>query len=79
MSTGVSVRELRNQGGRILDLVERGEAFTITRDGTPVAEVRPLGRRSLSTAELVARAKRGPKVDPERLRRDIDAVLDQSL
>jgi len=79
MGAGVSVRELRNQGGRVLDWVARGETFTITRDGRAVAEIRPIGRRSLSTAELIARAKRGPKVDPERLRRDIDAIVDQSL
>ena len=79
MSTGVSVRELRNHGGQVLDRVERGETLVVTRDGFPVAQVSPLGRRSLSTAELIARAKRLPKVDPERLRGDIDAVLDQSL
>lgn len=75
----MSVRELRNQGGRVLDRVERGETLTVTRDGSPVAELRPLGRRSLSTPQLVARARRLPRVDPERLRRDIDGILDQSL
>lgn len=79
MAHEVTVRELRNQGGRVLDRVERGESLTVTKDGTPVAELRPLPRRSLPTAELIARAKRTPKVNPDRLRRDIDEVLDQSL
>lgn len=75
----VTVRELRNHGGRVLERVARGEMLTVTKDGSPVAELRPLRRRSLPAAELIARAKRTPKVDPERLRQDIDAVLDQSL
>jgi prevent-host-death family protein len=75
----VSVRELRNHGGRVLDRVGRGETLTVTKDGSPVAELRPIPRQSLPTPELLARAKRLPTVDPERLRHDIDAVLDQSL
>lgn len=75
----VTVRELRNHGGRVLDRVARGETLTVTKDGSPVAELRPLGRRSLTTAELIARARRVPHVDPEQLRADIDEVLDQSL
>lgn len=75
----VSVRDLRNHGGRVLDRVVRGEILTVTKDGSPVAELRPIPRRSLPAAELIARAKRAPKVDPDRLREDIDAVLDQSL
>ena len=75
----MSVRDLRNHGGRVLDRVERGESLTVTRDGKPVAELRPIRRQSLSTVELIAQAKRLPKVDPEGLRRDIDATLDQSL
>ncbi len=75
----VSVRDLRNHGGRVLDRVVRGETLTVTKDGTPVAELRPVPRRSLPAAELIARARRTPNVDPDRLRGDIDSILDQSL
>jgi len=75
----VSVRELRNAGGRVLDRVAKGESVTITRDGQPVAELRPLPRRGLSAEELVARWRHLPKVDPDRLRADLDAVMDTSL
>ena len=75
----VSVRDLRNRGGQVLDRVVRGETLTVTKDGTPVAELRPVPRRSLPAAELIARARSAPKVDAELLRRDIDSVLDQSL
>jgi prevent-host-death family protein len=77
--SAVTVRELRNQGGQILDRVLHGETLTVTKGGAPVAELRPLPRRSLSAAELIARAKRTPAVNPEQLRRDIDMILDQSL
>lgn len=75
----VSVRDLRNRGGQVLDRVVRGETLTVTRDGTPVAQLRPVPRRSLPSAELIARARRAPKVDADLLRHDIDSVLDQSL
>lgn len=75
----VSVRDLRNHGGHVLDRVARGESFHVTKDGSPVAELRPIRRPGLPPAELIARAKQLPKVDPDRLRHDIDAVLDQSL
>lgn len=75
----MSVRDLRNDGGRVLARVQRGESLTVTRDGTPVAELRPLLRRSLPAAELIARARRAATVDPDRLHADIDAVIDQSL
>ncbi|MDT5191525.1 MAG: hypothetical protein QOG79_654 [Mycobacterium sp.] len=75
----VTVRELRNNGGDVLDRVERGESVIVTRDGRPVAELRPLPRRSPRAAELIARRKRLPRVDPESLRRDVDAVIDPSV
>ncbi len=75
----VSVRDLRNHGGRVLDRVARGESVTVTKDGSPIAELRPVPRTGLAAAELIARARILPHVDPDRLRDDIDAVLDQSL
>ncbi len=75
----VTVRELRNNGGDVLDRVERGESVIVTRDGHPVAELRPLPRRSPRAAELIARRKRLPRFDPESLRRDVDAVIDPSV
>ena len=75
----VTVRDLRNRGGEVLDRVERGESVIVTRDGRPVAELRPLPRRSARTVELIERRRRLPRVDPVALRRDIDTVLDPSL
>jgi prevent-host-death family protein len=73
------VRELRNQGGHGLDRVVAGERLTITRDGKPVAQLVPMGRERLSATALVARLRALPPVDAQRLRADIDAILDQRL
>ncbi|HAM01850.1 MAG TPA: type II toxin-antitoxin system prevent-host-death family antitoxin [Acidimicrobiaceae bacterium] len=73
------MRDLRNHGGEVLARVEQGETVTVTRNGRPVAELRPLPRGGLTAEELVRRWRRLPVVDPDALRRDIDEVVDQSL
>lgn len=75
----VTVRDLRNHGGDGLDRVSRGEAVIVTRDGVPVAELRPVRRPGLTASELIARRRNLPRLDPEVLRRDLDSVLDPSL
>ena len=75
----VSVRDLRNHGGDVLDRVEAGERLTVTRNGKPVAELVPLPRRPLSARQLVERAAALPAVDSSALRRDVDAVIDTRL
>lgn len=75
----ITVREFRNRGGDVLDRVARGEALTVTRDGQPIAELRPLPRRPLPAAVLLERWRRLPVVDPAKLRTELDDVLDGSL
>jgi prevent-host-death family protein len=75
----VAIRDLRNHGGEILDRVAGGEAMTVTRDGRPIAELRPLPRRPLQAALLLQRWRGLPVVDPMELRADIDDVLDPTL
>lgn len=77
--TDVTIRELRNRGGDVVDRVQRGEEFTVTRDGTPVAHLGPLPRPRLSATELIRRARHLPHVDPEKLKADLDALIDPSL
>jgi prevent-host-death family protein len=74
----VTIRELRNNGGEIVDRAAHGEHLVITRSGRPVAELRPL-RRALSAEELVDRWRHLPRVDPVRLRADLDELLDWRL
>lgn len=71
--------ELRNEGGRVIDRVIAGESLVVTRDGDPVAELRPLPRAPLDASTLLRRWQHLPLVDPAGLRADIDELLDQHL
>jgi prevent-host-death family protein len=75
----VSIRDLRNHGGEVIDRVQAGEQITITRDGRPVALLVPVTATSVPVMQLMARWRRLPAVDPVSLREDIDAVLDTRL
>ena len=75
----VTVRDLRNQGGRVLERVAAGESLTVTMDGRPIAELRPLPGLALSASTLLSRWRNLPVVDAELLRGDIDRTLDTSL
>lgn len=73
------MRDLRNRGGEVLDRVLAGEHITVTRDGTPVAELRPVPGSRLSAEALVERFRRLPPVDAMSFRDDIDAAIDQAI
>ena len=75
----VTVRDLRNHGGEVLDRVAGGEGLVVTRDGAEVAELRPRTRRSPSPADLIARRRHLPAVDVGVLRKDLDSLLDATL
>lgn len=78
MSRRITQRELRNDSGRIMRALDRGEAFTVTRNGVPVGELIPVRPRVFVAAEAVAVAFKGaPPVARRQFRHDIDVVLDQ--
>lgn len=69
----ITQREFRNNSAAVMDAVEAGETYHITRNGIEVAELRPLARRRrLSADELVARHRRLPRVDYARMRAEAD-------
>ncbi len=69
----ITQREFRNNSAAVMDAVEAGETFHITRNGSEVAELRPLTRRRrLSAEELVVRHRRLPRVDHARMRAEAD-------
>jgi antitoxin (DNA-binding transcriptional repressor) of toxin-antitoxin stability system len=74
----VTIRELRNHGGEVVDRAARGERITITRAGRPVAELRAL-RAPLAAEALLDRWRRLPAVDPVLLRKDVEELLDWGL
>ena len=80
MARTIAQRELRNQNAAIMDAVGEGHTFIVTRNGTPVAELRPISgarRRVVPRAELVAMVAAGPHLDARQFRADIDGLIDQ--
>jgi prevent-host-death family protein len=69
----ISQREFRNHSAAVMDAVEAGETYHITRNGVEVAELRPVvhGQR-LSAEELVERHRKLPRVDYARMRQEAD-------
>ena len=82
MAKIIAQRELRNDNAKVIEAVTAGETFIVTRNGEPVAELRPLraGRHTfISRDEVAALAKAGVRIDRERFRTDLDDVIDQGL
>jgi prevent-host-death family protein len=75
----ITIRELRNHGGEVVDRVAQGEQITVTRDGKPVAELRPVTRPPLTAETLLDRWRRLPPVDYRAMRAELDEVLDPAL
>lgn len=75
----VTIRDLRNHGGDVLDRVQRGENLIVTRSGHPVAELVPLRRPALKATALLTRWRYLPPVNPDGLRSDLDAVVESGL
>jgi antitoxin (DNA-binding transcriptional repressor) of toxin-antitoxin stability system len=79
MRRSLTQRELRNQSGRVMRDLDRGRSFVVTRNGVPIAELTPLRQRTFVPAAVAAAAFAGaPRISATRLRKDLDAVVDQS-
>lgn len=75
----IAQRQLRNDNADVMRRVEAGETFIVTRNGVPVAELRPLphGReRVVGRERLLALSRRLEPVDPQRFRRDLDDIAE---
>jgi prevent-host-death family protein len=68
----VSMRDLHDHGGDVVDRATRGEHIVITRSGRPVAELRSLREPPVETAAPLER----PPVDAVALLADIDRLLE---
>lgn len=84
MNRTITQRALRNDSAAVLRAAEAeaGETLVITRNGTAVAELRPLAapaRRWVPRAALAVAAQHAPPIDAARLRADLKAVIDPSL
>jgi prevent-host-death family protein len=74
----ITQRDLRNRSREIMDAVEHGQAFTVTRGGHQIGELIPLRRRRrfVSRLEFAAMSRGAPPVDLEAFRSDQDAAAD---
>jgi len=74
----ITHRDLRNRAREIMDAIERGESFIVTRDGRQIGELIPLRqrRRFVTRQEFAAMSRNSPAVDLEAFRADQDATAD---
>ncbi len=80
MNRTITQRELRNDSAAVLREVQAGKILIVTRNGMPVAELRPLPPRQFVPRAVIADAAgRAPRIDAARFRRDLDDVIDQSV
>lgn len=75
----ITQRQLRNDSGEIMRELDRGESFIVTRNGTPVGELRPTQRRQFVPKPAVLAALAGTgRIDFGQFRADVDRFVDQS-
>jgi len=77
----ITQRDLRNRSREIMDAVEHGQGFTVTRDGHRIGELLPLRgrRRFVSRAEFATGSRSAPTMDVAALRADQDAAVDSDV
>ena len=77
----ITQRDLRTRSKEIMDAVEGGQAFTVTRDGHRIGELIPLRRRRRfgPRQEFAEMSRTAASVDAGAFRADQDAAADQDL
>lgn len=77
----ITQRDLRNKSREIMDAVEGGQAFTVTRDGREIGELIPIRRRRrfVPRADFTAASRRAPAVDLAAFRADQEAAADHQV
>ena len=76
----ITQRQLRNDSAAVLRDVQAGESLVVTRNGTPVAELRPASLRRFVSRDAIAHsAASAPRIDAGAFRADIDVLVDQRV
>jgi len=77
----ITQRDLRNRSKEIMDAVEHGQAFTVTRDGHRIGELVPLRRRQrfVPRQEFAAMSRGTAELQIDFFRADQEAALDQDM
>lgn len=80
MARKISQRELRNDSAAVLREVQAGQSMIVTRNGTPVAELRPVSPRRFVPRQVIGAAvAQAPRIDAQRFLEDIDAIADPRI
>ncbi len=78
----IAQRELRNDNAKVIDEVVAGESFVVTRNGVPVAELRPLRalrRTVVPKSSIASFIDSGPGIDAKLFRTDLENLINQEL
>ena len=77
----VSQRDLRLRSREIMDAVEGGQTFTVTRDGRGIGELVPLRarRRFVARADFVSGSALSVDIDLDAFRADQDKAFETTL
>lgn len=72
----ITQRDLRNRSKEIMDAVQNGQSFTVTRDGHQIGELIPLRRRRrfVPRGEFAAMSRTASGVSLEAFRADQEAT-----
>jgi antitoxin (DNA-binding transcriptional repressor) of toxin-antitoxin stability system len=77
----ITQRDLRTRSREIMDAVQGGQTFTVTRDGHRIGELIPLRRRRrfVPRSEFAAMSRTAPDLSLDAFRADQDATAEQGL
>ncbi|MEV0534960.1 prevent-host-death protein [Kitasatospora sp. NPDC050463] len=75
----ITQRDLRSRSKEIMDAVQAGHSFTLTRDGHRIGELIPLRRRRrfVPRSEFAAMSRSAPDISLAVFRTDQDTLADQ--
>jgi prevent-host-death family protein len=75
----ITQRDLRNRSKEIMDAVQSGQSFTVTRDGHHIGELIPLRRRRrfVPRGEFAAMSRTAPDISLDAFRADQSATAVQ--
>ena len=74
----ITQRDLQSKSREIMDAVEHGQAFIVTRDGHQIGELIPIRRRRgfVTRQEFAAMSRNAPAGNLDAFRADQDATAD---
>jgi prevent-host-death family protein len=77
----ITQRDLRTRSKEIMDAVQGGQSFTVTRDGHRIGELVPLRRRRrfVPRSEFAAMSRTAADISLDAFRADQDSVAAQEL